>query len=351
MRKIQKEQGITLIALVITVVILIILSTVTISYTFGEDKLIQKVENAKNLAEQSVNNGQEKLETLIGEFENIMEENFNVPEEGLNVKINCKVEDTNLNKGSIEVYSDPDNKNLLKTLPITGKSAELKLNTGIYYLDFKDTYLNDKKVNLLHIEDKMITVLNRNKNEFDFNFVEGTQLPATGDKFEGLVAVGSGASGKNNIKITVRDKYTNELCESAHITIFELGTVTNEEYTEFKFSEPFKKMGLGEYSRLYNGSVTYRRSLTEYALREVEQGILGATDRQGKVEFFNMKGDGTVYLITCQAEKKYDSAGIVSLPTKINETTGFISNLSLEFQIRSKLDSEIMPEPKPETIP
>lgn len=44
-RKTKQEQGITLIALVITVVILIILATVTLNVVLGEGGLIQNLSN------------------------------------------------------------------------------------------------------------------------------------------------------------------------------------------------------------------------------------------------------------------------------------------------------------------
>lgn len=42
----KKQQGITLVALVITIVILIILATVAISFAFGQDGLIPQAEAA-----------------------------------------------------------------------------------------------------------------------------------------------------------------------------------------------------------------------------------------------------------------------------------------------------------------
>ena len=43
----KKQQGITLVALVITIVILIILATVAISFAFGQDGLIGHAEDAE----------------------------------------------------------------------------------------------------------------------------------------------------------------------------------------------------------------------------------------------------------------------------------------------------------------
>ena len=64
LRKIKetnKENGITLIALVITIIILIILATVTITLVFGEGGLIQRAQEGKELTEQAQKDEQDEL--------------------------------------------------------------------------------------------------------------------------------------------------------------------------------------------------------------------------------------------------------------------------------------------------
>ena len=59
--KVKDNEGITLIALVITVIILIILATVTITLVFGEGGLIQRVQEGKELTEQAQKDEQDEL--------------------------------------------------------------------------------------------------------------------------------------------------------------------------------------------------------------------------------------------------------------------------------------------------
>ena len=80
-RMYSKEKGITLIALVITVVILIILATVSINVVLGEGGLIQRAQQAKELTEQAALEEQQGLNSLMSEFTNIMAEDQNPPEE------------------------------------------------------------------------------------------------------------------------------------------------------------------------------------------------------------------------------------------------------------------------------
>ena len=62
--KIKKEEGITLIALVVTIIILIILATVSINTVFGEGGLIKRAEQAKAIYENAEKNDKNDLEKL-----------------------------------------------------------------------------------------------------------------------------------------------------------------------------------------------------------------------------------------------------------------------------------------------
>ena len=62
------EKGITLVALVITIVILIILATITINVAFGEGGLIERAQQAKELTEQATKDEEEKLNAVMSEY-------------------------------------------------------------------------------------------------------------------------------------------------------------------------------------------------------------------------------------------------------------------------------------------
>ena len=76
-----KTNGITLIALVITIVILIILATITIDFAFGEDGLIKRAMQAKNLTEEATRKEQESLNSLLDEYDDIIGGGGSTPEE------------------------------------------------------------------------------------------------------------------------------------------------------------------------------------------------------------------------------------------------------------------------------
>lgn len=57
----KKEEGITLVALIVTVVILIILAGVSLNLAFSDNGLIKKAQYAVNKSENSDENTQKKL--------------------------------------------------------------------------------------------------------------------------------------------------------------------------------------------------------------------------------------------------------------------------------------------------
>ena len=72
MEKLKNQCGITLIALIITIVILIILATITINYAFGDRGLIDQAQTAKNMAETAAEDEQEKRNNLSQHFSNMI---------------------------------------------------------------------------------------------------------------------------------------------------------------------------------------------------------------------------------------------------------------------------------------
>ncbi len=69
----SKERGITLIALVVTIIVLIILATVSINMVVGENGLIRKAEQARDAYENSSKKEEEKLDSITEEYEYLME--------------------------------------------------------------------------------------------------------------------------------------------------------------------------------------------------------------------------------------------------------------------------------------
>lgn len=64
MNKMKSEKGITLVALVVTIVVLLILAGITITYVLGENSIFKLAQEAKNKTEEAIRNEQDDLGNL-----------------------------------------------------------------------------------------------------------------------------------------------------------------------------------------------------------------------------------------------------------------------------------------------
>ena len=75
----RTEQGITLIALVVTIVILLILAGITINMLLGDNGIIKTAQEAKNTWDGAVANEQESIQNLVNELNEIISEGGEIP--------------------------------------------------------------------------------------------------------------------------------------------------------------------------------------------------------------------------------------------------------------------------------
>ena len=68
----ESNRGITLIALIVTIIVLIILATISINAVVGENGIIKKAQNAKEWYNNGVISEEESMNTLLSEYENMM---------------------------------------------------------------------------------------------------------------------------------------------------------------------------------------------------------------------------------------------------------------------------------------
>ena len=68
----MKNKGITLIALVVTIVVLLILAGITISLVFSENGIIAKAKEAAEKTNQAAINEQEQMNEVVGYLENAL---------------------------------------------------------------------------------------------------------------------------------------------------------------------------------------------------------------------------------------------------------------------------------------
>ena len=69
---IKNKKGITLIALVVTVVVLLILAGISINMIFSQDGIIDKAHNVKNTAEEAQKSDEEAINSLLNQLDEIV---------------------------------------------------------------------------------------------------------------------------------------------------------------------------------------------------------------------------------------------------------------------------------------
>lgn len=145
MRKIKLEHGITLVALIITVIVMIILAFVTMNAFIGDNGIFRKTEEAakiyKNAAEEEINN----LNKLTEEYDKIKDKT----DSEIKLAINFIDQHTKeAIKGErytgevlISIYTDNYAGNLLKQIKMEKDTLERysctskeELATGVYYI-------------------------------------------------------------------------------------------------------------------------------------------------------------------------------------------------------------------------
>ena len=69
---IKRQNGVTLLVLVITIIIIIILATITMNMAFGDNGLVEKAEQAKNMTEEAEKKEQEQLTNTVAYLNEII---------------------------------------------------------------------------------------------------------------------------------------------------------------------------------------------------------------------------------------------------------------------------------------
>ena len=87
----KQERGITLIALVVTIVVLLILAGVSINALFGNSGIIEKAKEAQNKMDKATENDQKEINELTNWIDNqINKNNEGTTEENTNGRFNRK---------------------------------------------------------------------------------------------------------------------------------------------------------------------------------------------------------------------------------------------------------------------
>ncbi len=134
MRNIKEKRGITLIALVVTIIVILILAGVTIDAVFGENGIINKAKEAANAMNNAVANDQENLNALFNELNNVF--NGNGSTDIVSIKFGEII--WNNNKAEITISTDTEYTIQYQINSKDGEWKEIENNGKIIDLSYTD---------------------------------------------------------------------------------------------------------------------------------------------------------------------------------------------------------------------
>ena len=176
--KISRQAGITLVALVITIIVIIILSSVTLGTVFGDDGIIKKAQEAKNMADDSIASEDENMNRLLDEYMNIMSEDGSGTGGGSETPGGGDEDTKPPTITNIETSSTENS--ITVTVTATDESGLADSETYTYFLD---------------------------------NLQQGVATTENTKTYTGLQA-----SKEYTIKVVVKDKYGNEATEERKVS-------------------------------------------------------------------------------------------------------------------------------------
>ena len=150
-KKRQENKGITLIALVVTIVVLIILATVSINAVLGQNGIIKKAKQAKEMYSNSIAKDNEEMDRLLNEMAKYDTDNSGSgggttkPAEGITATVEGKT--VTITKDNVADYLGRVVTNYVPTattVTVGTNTYTVSNNYRLYYIDFEKKYNKDE---------------------------------------------------------------------------------------------------------------------------------------------------------------------------------------------------------------
>ena len=143
-KKLEKTKGITLVALVVTIVVLLILAGITIMYTMGDNSIFKKAQDAKDKTAEAIKNEQEYMKQV----DNMVDKYINgIGNGGTNTPIDEPIENIKSDWTTIEKIAQE----IAKDDSITSETEEVKV-----IVDGKRYTIKQRRSTLKHIMTQVV---------------------------------------------------------------------------------------------------------------------------------------------------------------------------------------------------
>ena len=248
-----KEKGITLIALVVTIVVLLILAGVTINAVFSDSGIIKKAQEAQDKANESVQKDMEQINALENWLNEHTSEEVEIPEVNLNgyvagtwtnKDIIINLSSKNINDGkyqysndettwvecttTITINTDQENTYYFKAVDKNGKESkvtqgyvikrdtkeptfkyDIKQVDHTNYVTYEITNISDEGSGVENTPEVILSYkVNSNYDENDRNDESGYTTIYTGTSLNGKINVGK-SYGYCYVMVEIKDKAGN----------------------------------------------------------------------------------------------------------------------------------------------
>ena len=150
-KKTRRENGITLIALVVTIMVLIILATVSINAVLGQNGIIKKAKQAKEMYSNSIAKDNEEMDRLLNEMAQYDTDNSGSggettkPAEGITATVEGKT--VTITKDNVATYLGKvvtNYKPTATTVTVGSTTYTVSNNYRLYYIDFEKNIIKMK---------------------------------------------------------------------------------------------------------------------------------------------------------------------------------------------------------------
>ena len=337
MLKRKEEKGITLIALIITIIILLILAGITINLALSPDGIVEKAQTAKDEYARK----QDKEIAGIGELENVLDR---ISDEVIGKKPdedkllttlfkngqNCEVEDCN-NPNHLHVGDYLDYKNPTYTNPEEGKYTVKAEKTGMDR--WEEAPVQEQTFDVANNQDMKWRVLGLSKDGNNLLLVSEKPIKSDREKTDndpyfymyGANAYEYGITELNNICAKFKNStYAEEVRSITMEDINEvLGIKTEEDIKRYN-AFPVMNSGTKQYGETYEFEGQY----TPAKWLEEQKAIVTSPEAEGTYKgLVTGKVDGYAYVINIPDEYLSSMPGLQTVKPNTKLTELLFSNV------------------------
>ena len=258
-KALKNTKGITLVALVLTIVIIMILSAITINTIFGENGLIKQAENAKNIAEKE--NAREQIMLALIDVQMQKYEDKFYDENKIKEYIYQRLPECEINEDATEIIYNGYAFELIKTVPELGNYLGEK---GKLLPAIKN--LNIEKTAAMELTITFVPVRTENYSNVQYKILYRVHSEDDSEEYEEIATISETTYKFTNLEIGKKYDIKVEIVNAGNDTI--AGEIKGVE-TKEAITEIFTKEDMIEFRNTVNAGYNYEGK-TVYLMNDID---------------------------------------------------------------------------------